>query len=167
VSLALHLGRLDETQSLLERCPSNHPALAKYRGRLAMFRHDSKAAVEHFRRALSDEPYDRVSISELARALILDGKPKEAEAYADRARRLDELYNLIIRIRSADKENVAPDLTAIASACASANLTDEARHWYAIAVTRDPLDPRAQQGFYRLSRKAPGKGAESASGIHP
>ena len=85
VSLALHLGRLDEARSLLDRGPPKHPGLAKFRGRLAMLRHDPKAAVEHFRIALSDEPYDRVSYSELARALILDGKAAEAEAYASQS----------------------------------------------------------------------------------
>jgi hypothetical protein len=118
-----------------------------------MLQHDSAAAVKHFRLALSDEPYDRISSSELARALILDGKAAEAEAYAIRARRLDEVYKLVIRIRSADKEDVAPDLTRIGSACAAANLTDEARHWYALAVTRDPLDAQAQQGLFRLSHR--------------
>jgi tetratricopeptide (TPR) repeat protein len=151
VSLALHLGRLDEARSLLEQAPPNHSALAKFRGRLAMIRHDPTAAVEHFRRALSDEPYDRVSNAELARALILDNKAEEAEVYATRARRLDEVYKLVIRIRSADQESMALDLTSLGSACALADLTEEARHWYALAVSRDPLDSRAQQGLYRLS----------------
>jgi tetratricopeptide (TPR) repeat protein len=151
VSLALHLGRLDEARSLLDSGPTQHPALAQFRGRLAMLRNDPAAAVEHFRLALSDQPYDRVSISELARALILAGQPTEAEAYAARARRLDEVYKLIIQIRSADRESVPPDLTRLGSACAAAELTEEARHWYALAVSRDPLDSRAQQGLYRLS----------------
>jgi tetratricopeptide (TPR) repeat protein len=150
VSLAIHEERLDEARSLLETGPADHPGLARFRGRLAMLANDPAAAVEHFRRALSSEPYDRVALFDLGQALSLTGNKDEAEHFLERAKRLNELYNLVVRVRSPSQENVAPDLIRLASACEAAGLTEEARHWYLLAVSRDPLDAKAQQGLFRL-----------------
>jgi tetratricopeptide (TPR) repeat protein len=160
VGLALHQGRLDEAEALLARGPDGHPGLARFRGRLALLRNDPKAAAAQFRLALSAEPYDRVSVFDLGQALALQGDEQAARPFLDRARRLNELYNLVVRVRSPDREDRPPDLTKIAAACEAAGLTEEARHWYALAVSRDPLDRAAQQGLFRLGSKGPGAVAE-------
>jgi tetratricopeptide (TPR) repeat protein len=152
VGLALHLGRLDEADALLARGPNDHPGLARFRGRLALRRNDPAAAAEHLRRALSSEPYDRVSPFDLGQALALKGDKQAAEALLDRARRLNALYELVIRVRSPDRENQPSDLTRLASACEAAGLMEEARHWYALAISRDPLDCRAQAALFRLAQ---------------
>jgi tetratricopeptide (TPR) repeat protein len=156
VGLALHRGQLDEAEALLRRGPEDHPGLARYRGRLAMARKDFAAAVVHFRAALGPEPYNRTANFEFGQALALSGDRQAAAPYLDRARRLDEFFNLINRIRSPSQENHPHDLTRIAVACESAGLIEEARHWYELAVGRDPLDSRAQRGLYRLGGTGPG-----------
>ena len=103
-------------------------------------RGDHRAGIAYFRNALSDEPYDRVSLSELGKSLLLAGDKSAAQGYLDRARRLDDVYNLINRVRQAGQENQANDLTHIGSACEAAGLFDEARGWYLLAIGRDPLD---------------------------
>src|SRR5262249_33836850 len=113
-------------------------------------RGDRAAAVGYFRQALSDEPYDRVSNSELGKALLLQGSRAEAERYLDRARHLDEVYNLVTRIAKPQKDLQPPDLNRLARACESAGLIDEARGWYQLAIGQNPLDPEAQQGLRRL-----------------
>lgn len=155
VSLAIHEERLDDARSLLETGPADHPGLARFRGRLAMPANDPAAAVEHFRRALSSEPYDRVALFDLGQALSLAGNKDEADLFLERAKRLNELYNLVVRVRSPAQENVPPDLILLASACEAAGLKEEARHWYLLAVSRDPLDPKAQQGLFRLGKARP------------
>ena len=79
---------------------ADDPRLARLRARIALRRGDRDAAVRHFRQALSDEPYDRVSNSELGKALLLQGARAEAQTYLDRAGQLDEVYNLVTRSAS-------------------------------------------------------------------
>jgi tetratricopeptide (TPR) repeat protein len=155
VALAFHQGRLEEAQSLLEQGPGDHPGLARFRGRLAMLRKDPDAAAAHFRLALSSEPYDRISTFDLGQALSLMGKTEEGDRLLERAKRLNEVYNMVVRVRSPDRANVPPDLVRMASACEAAGLTEEARHWYLLAVSRDPLDTTAQQGLFRVSKGGP------------
>jgi tetratricopeptide (TPR) repeat protein len=150
VGLALHEGRTEAARRQLTEGPRNHPALARYRGQLAVLRNDLDEAVAQFRLALGTEPYDRISTFELGRALALRGDKAAAEPLLERARRLNALYNLVNRIRSADRENAAPDLLGLGDACEAAGLREEAHHWYALAVDRDPLDTRAQQALARL-----------------
>ena len=78
------------------------------------------------------------------------GDKAAAEPFLARARRLDELYKLVIRVRSPEQENRPPDLLQFANACEEAGLVEEARHWYELAISRDPLDAKAQAGLYRL-----------------
>ena len=90
-----------------------------------------------------------------------------AEPYLARAKRLDDVYNLINRVRKPNQENRVTDLTQLGQACEAASLVDEAHGWYSLAITRDPLDSDAQRGFYRLRNDAGGTGSfrssESAS----
>jgi tetratricopeptide (TPR) repeat protein len=154
VGLAFHQGRLADAERLLRDGPRDHPGLARFRGRLAMLRKDPAAAAGHFRAALSAEPYDRVSTFELGQALRLTGREGEAASFLDRYRRLTELYNLVIRVRSPDRENQAPDLLRLGAACETAGLLDEARGWYLLAVGRDPLDTRAQKALYAINHQS-------------
>jgi tetratricopeptide (TPR) repeat protein len=153
VALALQQGNQSEAERLLCDGPKNHAGLARFRGRLAMLRKDLAAAIGHFRIALSDEPYDRVSIFDLAQALRLSGEEKAVEPLTTRARQLNEVYSLVIRVRYPDRANEPPDLLRLGDACATAGLLDEARGWYLLAVRRDPLDARAQKGLYAVEHR--------------
>ena len=145
IELRLNHGQVDEALAMLARAPARHPHLARLRGRVALRRGDFAAAIRHFEDALSDEPYDRVSIAELGKALVLQGDRSAAERYLARARQLDEVYNLINRIKKPGSENQPPDLTRLGRACEAAGLADEARGWYMLAIGSNPLDAEAQR----------------------
>ncbi len=155
VELKLNHGRVDEALAMLAASAARHPHLARLRGRVALMRGDASSAIGHFRDALSDEPYDRVSNAELGKALVLQGDRPAAERYLTRARQLDEVYNLINRIKKPGSENQAPDLSRLGRACEAAGLLDEARGWYLLAIGRDPLDAEAQQALHRLRPSVP------------
>ena len=77
--------------ALVRQAPSDSPRISRIRGELALRRHDLDAAIEHFRAALSAEPYDRVSPLQLAQALRLKGDLAGAEAYVERVKRLNRV----------------------------------------------------------------------------
>jgi tetratricopeptide (TPR) repeat protein len=156
INLAFNLGRFDEAERLLAAAPSDHPRISRIRGEMAMRRRDLDAAIGHFRKALSAEPYDRVSPMELAQALRLKGDVAAADAYVERVRKLHHLYNLIVRIRSPGRENQVSDLAELGKACEECGLEEEARGWYGRAIAANPLDTTAQQGLRRLARSRGG-----------
>ncbi len=156
INLAFNLGQYDEAERLLASEPTDHPRISRIRGEMALRRRDLDAAIRHFRDALSAEPYDRVSPMQLAQALRLKGETAAAEVYVERVRKLNHLYNLIVRIRSPKGENQVSDLAELGKACEESGLNDEARGWYGLAVAANPLDARAQQGLHRLARSPEG-----------
>jgi tetratricopeptide (TPR) repeat protein len=166
INLAFNLGRVDEAEKLLSAAPANHPRISRIRGEMALRRRDIDAAIKHFQDALSAEPYDRVSPMQLAQALKLKGDKATAQVYLDRVQRLNSLYNLIIRVRSPKHENKTSDLAELGRASEDAGLREEARGWYTLAISVDPLDAAAQQGLARLS-EARGKAAGSAMRTAP
>jgi hypothetical protein len=85
----------------------------------------------------------------LAQALKLKGENAAAEAYLDRVQRLNRVYNQIIRVRSPGRQNQISDLTELGKACEDADLIEEARGWYKLAITSNPLDPDAQRALAR------------------
>ncbi len=141
VEQALNAGRADEAATLLAGASPDEHRLARLRGRLALRRGDRAAAVRYFRQALSEEPYDRVSHSDLGKALLLMGDRTGAETHLARARQLDEVYNLITRLGKPKADQPVEDLHRIARACEAAGLVDEARGWYSIALDRGPARP--------------------------
>jgi tetratricopeptide (TPR) repeat protein len=152
INLAFNLGRFEEAETLLAAAPSDHPRVSRIRGEIALRRHDLDGAIRHFQQALSAEPYDRVSPMQLAQALQLNGDRAAAEVYLDRVKRLNRLYNLIIRVRSPKRENQVSDLAELGEACEQAGLHEEAKGWYTLAITINPLDTSAQEALYRLVR---------------
>jgi tetratricopeptide (TPR) repeat protein len=152
VELCLVHGRIDEANALLDRAPKQSPRLARLRGRAALTRNDHAAAIRYFKEALGDAPFDRVSISELGKALYLAGDRAAAEGYLARARRLDDVYSMINRVSRPNRENEPPDLTRLGKACEAAGLREEAKGWYALAIAREPLDSVAQQALSGLRR---------------
>ena len=68
---------------------------------------------------------------QLSQALRLKGDVAAAEALTERVRKLNQLYNQIVRVRSPRRENQVSDLAELGKACEDAGLVDEARGWYA------------------------------------
>ncbi len=152
VEFAFNRGFMEEAERLLEKAPANHPRTARIRGEIALRRHDVDAAIKYFKEALTGEPYDRVSPMHLAQALQLKGDRNSATVYLDRVQRLNKVYSLIIRVRAPNRENDVSDLAELGKACEEAGLTEEARGWYTLAITMNPLDTDAQQALARLGR---------------
>ncbi len=150
VELNLNHGHIDEAIAMLQKSPAGGAGLERIRGRAALMSGDHRAAIDHFRNALSAEPYDRVSLADLGKALSLVGDQAAASSYLTRARRLDDVYNLINRVRQPGRENQTADLTELGIKCEAAGLRDEARGWYLLAIGRDPLDAEAQRALQRL-----------------
>ena len=96
-----------------------------------------------------------MALSELGKALALRGDKTAAERYLAQARRLDEVYDLLSRIRRPDRENEPSDLIRLGRGCEAAGLLDEARGWYLLAITRDPLASEPQQALLRLKSSSP------------
>jgi tetratricopeptide (TPR) repeat protein len=155
IELRLRQGRIDEALTLLDAARGDDPSLARIRGKIALMRHDPQSAIRYFRAALTEEPYDRVALTELGKSLLLSGDKSGAETYLARAKRLDDVYDLLNWVRQADRENQPHDLTQFGRAFESAQLIDEARGWYLLAVARDPLNAEAQQALRRLRDAGP------------
>jgi tetratricopeptide (TPR) repeat protein len=113
-------------------------------------RGDVAAAIRYFQDALTEEPYDRVAVSELGKALVLAGDKSAAQPYLVQAQNLDAVYSLLNRVRQPDRENQSSDLMQFGRACEFAGLLEEARGWYLLAIGRDPLDAEAQQALRRV-----------------
>jgi tetratricopeptide (TPR) repeat protein len=150
IEMRLNQGRTDEALTLLKDTSGTDPHLSRLHGRVAQLRGDLPAAIRFFHGALSEAPFDRVSLSELGKALLLKGDKAAAKEYLDRVKRLDDVYKLINRISKPDQESQTPDLLELGKACQAAGLLDEARGWYTLAISRNPLDAEAQQALARL-----------------
>ncbi len=164
IELAFNHGRIDNATAMLEGAPAGHPSLERLRRRVALAKGDHRSATLHFRNALTTEPYDRVSLTNLGKALLLSGDNTAAAIYLDQARRLDDVYDLVNRIRQPGRENQTGDLKELAGKCESAGLLDEARGWYRLATSRDPLDGEAQRGLYRLRHPEVAEQAQACAG---
>jgi hypothetical protein len=158
VSVKLAQGLVDESAKLLENAPRGCPQLAAIRGRLALKRGSPKEAIKDFQEALSGEPYDRSTLSDLGRALLIVGDRSAAQDFLARAKRLDELFDLLNGICRPERENKPSDLVQCAKACEACGLLDEARGWYLLAIGREPLNPEAQQALRRLRESTPRSG---------
>ena len=113
IELKLNHGRVDEALEMLREAPEHNAHLARLRGRFALMRGDRAAAVRYFQDALSDEPFDRASLSEIGKALRIRGDKSAAQGYLARAKSLDALYNGIHRTSNPDRENQPADLLQV------------------------------------------------------
>ena len=75
---------------------------------------------------------------------MLQGDRSAAERYLTRARQLDEVYNLINRIKNPGNENQPPDLTKLGRAARRRDWLTRRGAGTCWAIGRDPLDTEAQ-----------------------
>ena len=150
VELKLNQARSEEAVAMLSRTSIKTPPLSRIRGRISLMKGDFEAASQHFQDALTDEPYDRISIAELGKALLLKGDQARAKPYLDRAKQLDEVYRLVNQISKSDQPNQALDLNRLGKACEGAGLVSEARGWFLLSIGLNPLDSVAQRALNRL-----------------
>lgn len=148
--LKLNHNQIDEAVAMLEKATAPSRRMASLKGRIALLKGNADQAIRDFQSALNDEPYDRVTIADLAKALVLKGDRAAADRYFARGRKLDAVYNLLNKISRPNQENQALDLKNLGRACEEAGLLDEAKGWFTLAISRDPLDSEAQRALHRL-----------------
>jgi len=163
VQIALDRQEYNRAEELLARGRSDNPAVARVRGRQALVRRDIGAAIENFRLAYAADPFDHESLFGLLTALEMRGDDKETKPIRELARLLGGLNTLCMRGYAPDASKDAALLREFGFACAGLHRDAEAREWFKLAISRNPLDAEAQQALFRLNT-ALGSEAHPAAG---
>ena len=149
VRLALERGDDEAAESLLAGGPADHLDLALLRGRFALTRGNGPEAVRQFRIAYNQAPNLREAVLGLGQALKTIGDPA-AGPLLEESLKHERLGSLIQRA-AVEKNRDDPGLMRdLGAACAAIGRFPEARVWYNLAITKDPLDTAAQQGLARV-----------------
>ena len=155
VRIALDRGDPSAAEALLESGPSDHLGLALLRGRLALVHNDGKEAVRQFQAAYHQSPNLREAILGLGQAYQMVGDTAAATPLLEEARKHERLGTLVQRAAVEANRSDPALIRDLGDACAAVGRIPEARAWYNLAISRDPLDTQAQQGLARLiDRKA-------------
>ena len=154
VRIALDRQDTERAEQLLASGPKDDPLLARLRGRLALARGDARSAVAYFRIAFAADPLNRETIFGLAAALELSGDPEAAVPYRQTAANLDRFNSLIQRASARGARADTHLLRHLGAACVALELNAEARAWYKLAISADPLDSESQEALYRLTHPA-------------
>jgi tetratricopeptide (TPR) repeat protein len=152
IRVHLSLDRNDPAAAevLLADAPADHPELARMAGRLALASHDGPAALKHFRAGYAAEPDNRDSVFGLGQALQMTGDLAAAAPYLQAARDYDALGTLVQRVAVPANRNDPKLARALGAACEKVRRYPEARAWYSLAITADPLDTESHKALYRL-----------------
>jgi tetratricopeptide (TPR) repeat protein len=162
IRLALDRGEIEAAEELARHGPENHAGLNLLRGEFALHGADPQQAATYFRAVLESDPYDRDALYGLGLSLKKLGDPG-ARGYLDIAFGHDRLKRAIQDSVSTIRTD--PQLfDHLGEMCESVNRPDEARTWYQLAISRDPLDTRAHQAVARLEKRISATSAESESG---
>jgi predicted Zn-dependent protease len=148
--IAFDRQELDRAEQLLGAGPADNAVLARLRGRLALSRHDPRAALNQFRIAYAADPDPGETLSGLIATLLLSGDEKAAAPLRAIAAKREKLSKLIQRAATPGARNDPVLRRQLGAACAALNRDAEARAWYGLAIARDPLDSEAQQALFRL-----------------
>jgi tetratricopeptide (TPR) repeat protein len=111
----------------------------------------SSSAIDDFRIAFAADPLNRETLFGLSAALELSGDPKAAEPYRQAAANLDRLNSLVQRATVPEARTDTKLMRQLGAACAALELKAEARAWYKLAISSNPLDSESQQALYRLT----------------
>ena len=148
--MALDREGQEQADRLLAIGPADDPLLAQVRGRLALSRRDGGAALTNFRIAYAADPDSRETLFGLIAALELTGDPAAALPFRERVGRLERLNGLIQRAAVFEARQNAALMRELGATCASLGRNGEARAWYKLAITLEPLDAESQQALFRL-----------------
>jgi tetratricopeptide (TPR) repeat protein len=150
--VALDRGDVDHAEALAATGPvaDDHPALARFRGQLALTRGDAPAAVRHFRRALEAAPDDRDAQFGLGQALSLTGDPEAARPYIRAASDHHRLGWLVQGARPKARRNDPAVLREIGAACLALGRRDQARAWYRLGLNIAPDHAGLKEALARL-----------------
>jgi tetratricopeptide (TPR) repeat protein len=153
VRIALDRGDVQAADTLLETGPTDDIDLALLRGRFALARGDGPEAVRQFQIAYNLAPTLREAVLGLGQALKNTGELAVAAPLTEEVRKHERLGSLVQKA-AIEKNRDDPSLTReLAAACADLGRLHEARAWYNLAVTRDPLDTQAQEGLAQVNER--------------
>ncbi len=148
--IALDKGDPAKAESLIAGSPEGSTSLAILRGRLALKKGDGPGAEKAFRSALQISPNLRDAILGLTQALRLAGKPAEAKTYTELVQKHDRLAVLLNEMSVPANRKDIRRLKELGTACAEIGRLPEARAWYSLALSVDPLDAESQEALFRL-----------------
>lgn len=149
VRLALDRGDDQGAEALLAAGPADDVDLAMLRGRFALARGDGEEAVRQYRIAYGKAPNLREAVLGLGQALKTTGKLDEATPLLEEARKHERLASLVVKA-AVEKDRDDPALMRdLGEVCTDLGRFAEARAWYNLAITRDILDIKAQEGLGR------------------
>jgi predicted Zn-dependent protease len=151
--IALDRQATEKAERLLANGPPEDPLLARLRGRLALARGDAKSAVAYFRIAFAADRLNRETLFGLAAALDLSGDSSAALPYRQTAAQLDRFHSLIQRAIARGARADTDLLRQLGAASAALKLNAEARAWYKLAISANPLDSESQEALYRLTHQ--------------
>ena len=152
--IALDRGDFSAAEALLAGGPKRHIGLALLRGRIAQSRGEDAAALAAFREAVAAEPDNRDAILGLAQTLRRVGSP-EAAHYTDLSANHERLNGVVQRASNPGSKSKPDLIKELGAACASVGRFPEARSWYALAISLNPLDTEAQQALYKIKDDKP------------
>jgi tetratricopeptide (TPR) repeat protein len=152
--IALERQGTETAERLLANGPKGDPLLARLRGRLALAQGDAKSAVAYFGTAFAADPLNRETLFGLAAALELAGGPKATLPYRQTAANLDRFNSLIQRATARGTPSDTNLMRQLGAACAALQLNVEARAWYKLALSANPLDSESRKALYRLTHPA-------------
>jgi tetratricopeptide (TPR) repeat protein len=152
VRIALDRGDPARAEALLDAGPPDHLDLALLRGRLALVQNNAPEAVRQFRIAHDKAPNLRESVLGLGQALQAVGDQAAATPFLEEARKHERLGGLVQRAAVKANRSDPGLIRDLGDACAAVGRFPEARAWYYLAISRDPLDTEAQRGLARLEQ---------------
>ncbi|MGC8642942.1 MAG: tetratricopeptide repeat protein, partial [Isosphaeraceae bacterium] len=167
VLLALDQHHEDKAEELLNSGPETEPHLAQLKGRLALARRDGPTAVRCFRIAHAGMPDDRDALFGLINGLTLVGDDKTAAPLREILKKHEALNSLIQRAGTDSQRSSISLLHELGAACAALARYPEARAWYKVAISRNPLDTEAQRALYQIDEQVKANQASPARGAAP
>jgi tetratricopeptide (TPR) repeat protein len=150
VRIALDRGDDQAADTLLAGGPADDLNLALLRGRFALARGNGPEAIRQFRIAHDRAPNLREAVLGLGQALKTTGDLAAAAPLLEEARRHERLGSLVQKAAVLKNRDDPALMRDLGEACAALGRNLEARAWYNLAITKDPLDTQAQQALARL-----------------
>jgi tetratricopeptide (TPR) repeat protein len=150
---AIERGETETAEALVREGPADHARLNVLRGQLALHAGQSRQSVSYFQAAMRKEPEDRDAIQGLGLAFRRLADP-QAQQHLDLAAR----HDLLTRTIKESVTTIHSDTRLffkLGETCESLNRLEEARAWYRLAISRDPLDSQAQHGLTRVDKAVP------------
>ena len=153
VRISLDRGDDQTADALLAAGPADNLRLALLRGRFALARGEGPEAIRQYQIAYNQAPNLREAVLGLGQALKTTGNLTAAAPLLEEARKHEILGSLIQKAAVPKNRDDPTLIKELGAACAAIGRYPEARAWYNLAISQDPLDTLAQQGLAEVKKK--------------